>query len=155
VEIFAKVGTSDSYTNPGGRRLSSFEAVQQEHCRGRVKALLTKVLCFPAWRTGKREFCFWKNVEEDQKTRRQKKHPELPKDDHIRECGEEFVCLAYLAFVSEILGRLRNVAMIYCRFFSWQNPTPAVFRLFTFDPRPSGVEPVLVPHVCNRPVFVM
>jgi hypothetical protein len=124
---------SDSYTNPVAGDLSSFEAFQQSTAVA-AKALLTQLLV-PAWRLERESLLL-----ETSRTKQDgKEAPDLPKDDHIRN-AEEFVCLAYLAFVQNILGRLRTVAMIILVLFL---ATTAAVSAYPFDPR-QGLSAVLV-----------
>jgi hypothetical protein len=57
--------------------------------------------------------------------------PPFPKGPHLRN-AEEFVCLAYLGFVQNILGRLRTIVMSIAALFI--APTIAL-STYPFDPR--------------------
>jgi hypothetical protein len=92
--------------------------------------LLTNLL-IPEWGRQKCSLI----LEEDQKPNESSTAPEpsLPLSDkeHIRN-AEEFVCLPYLGFVQNILGRIRTLTMgILCLFIA----TAVAVSSYPFDPR--------------------
>jgi len=99
---------SINYKNDHAGDLRRFQAFQRT-VAGASGILLTKLLV-PAWREEKESLVVAPakpNTEKDEIS--PAKSPQV-KDAHIRN-AEEFVCLTYLAFVQNILGRLRTMAL--------------------------------------------
>lgn len=97
---------SVNYVNPRVGDLTSFKTFQK-----RVAAasgtLLTQLLV-PAWRREKESLLVATAKDEKEEAAR---YPlAQAKDEYIRN-AEEFVCLNYLGFVQNVLGRLRTMAM--------------------------------------------
>jgi hypothetical protein len=97
----------------------------------RTSGYLLINLLIPEWQRQKCSLI----LEEDQKPNESSTAPEpsLPLSDkeHIRN-AEEFVCLPYLGFVQNILGRIRTLTMgILCLFIA----TAVAVSSYPFDPR--------------------
>jgi len=90
--------------------------------------LLTKFL-MPAWRREKQSLvvAFAKGEKEETTPN----PPVQAKDEHIRN-AEEFVCLNYLGFVQNVLGRLRTMALTIVALFL---ASSVAMSTYPFDPR--------------------
>jgi hypothetical protein len=89
--------------------------------------LMTQVL-IPAWsEEGKSLILDTKESSDDSNSR----NPRVPKDRFIRNC-EELVCLTYLGFIQNILGRMRTVVMQITWLFIAATLSVACYP---FDPR--------------------
>jgi hypothetical protein len=67
----------------------------------------------------------------DDKTPQQPNSPPLPEHSYLRN-AEEFVCLAYMGFIQNILGRLRTVVMTIAALFLAMT---LAISSYPFDPR--------------------
>ncbi len=128
---------SANYANPRAGDLSSFKEFQ-ESIASASGALLTKLLV-PAWRKEKDSLVV--SLAKQDKEEAAPSPPPQAKDQHIRN-AEEFVCLNYLGFVQNILGRLRTMAMTSVVLFL---ASTVAVSTYPFDPRQalSGVLIVL------------
>jgi hypothetical protein len=97
---------STNYDNSRAGDLSSFSKFQQSIASA-SGTLLAKLLV-PAWRTEKASLVV--GPPKDEKEEDASNHPPQPKDRHIQN-AEEFVCLNYLGFIQNVLGRLRTMAV--------------------------------------------
>jgi hypothetical protein len=97
---------STHYANSRAGDLSSFSKFQ-ESIAFASGTLLAKLLV-PAWRREKGSLLVDYAKEERDETASH--HPLPAEDEHIRN-AEEFVCLNYLAFLQNVLGRLRTMAL--------------------------------------------
>jgi len=97
---------STNYGNSRAGDLSSFKNFQ-ESIASASGTLLAKLLV-PAWRKEKGSLLV--AFEKDEKDETAPHHPPLAEDEHIRN-AEEFVCLNYLGFIQNVLGRLRTMAL--------------------------------------------
>jgi hypothetical protein len=100
---------SENYRNPVAGDLSRFEIFQKSTAVAAGTLLINLLL--PAWKADKKSLI----LELAKKPKADGKEEDssslaLAEEEHIRN-AEEFVCLAYLGFVQNILGRLRTVAM--------------------------------------------
>jgi hypothetical protein len=118
---------STNYTIPRAGDLTSFRNFQNSVAAA-SGTLLTKVLV-PAWRkeTGSLVVAFAK----DEKAETTPNPPPQAKEEHIRN-AEEFVCLHYLGFVQNVLGRLRTMAMTIVVLFL---ATTVAMSTYPFEPR--------------------
>jgi hypothetical protein len=99
---------SSNYANPLAGDLSSFKRFQ-ESIASASGTLLTKLLV-PAWRMEEASLVVGPSKDEKEKEEDASNHPPQPKDRHIQN-AEEFVCLNYLGFIQNVLGRLRTMAL--------------------------------------------
>lgn len=128
---------STSYRDPNAAGLQCFEQFQEciAATAGRV---LTEIL-IPEWRTEEDSLILIQSAsdsKDEDKTQR-KNCPPTSNKQHIRN-AEELVCLTYLGFVQNMLGRIRTMAL--GAIFLFVSVTLAVSN-YPFDPRPalSGV----------------
>jgi hypothetical protein len=109
--------------------------------------LLTKLL-LPEWRKEKGSLLAAPIKEEKEEAT-----PEPPpqaKEEHIRN-AEEFVCLCYLGFVQNVLGRLRTMAMTIVVLFL---AATAAISSYPFDPRQALSVVLIVLFVITGAVIV-
>jgi hypothetical protein len=97
---------STHYAISSAGDLSSFKNFQQKIAN--ASGTLLSQLLVPAWRT--EEASLVVEIAKDDKDETAHHHPPLPEDKHIQN-AEEFVCLNYLGFIQNILGRLRTMAL--------------------------------------------
>jgi hypothetical protein len=95
-----------NYTVPRAGDLTSFRDFQKSIAAA-SGTLLTKLLV-PEWR--KEQGSLLAAPLKEEKTEATPNPPRQAKEEHIRN-AEEFVCLNYLAFVQNVLGRLRTMAI--------------------------------------------
>jgi hypothetical protein len=118
---------SKNYTVLRGGDMMSFEKFQKSIAAA-SGTLLTKLLV-PEWRT-ERGSLLATPIKEDKEGATPEPPPQA-KEEHIRN-AEEFVCLNYMAFVQNILGRLRTIVMTIVLLF-----LAAILATssYPFDPR--------------------
>jgi hypothetical protein len=88
-------------------------------------------LLLPEWRTEKHSLVLVDAAQSGDSDDGQNTRPPLSNKQHIRD-AEEFVCLPYMGFVQNILGRMRSMVMsILWLFFA----TAIAISSFPFDPR--------------------
>jgi hypothetical protein len=97
---------STNYANSRAGDLTSFREFQKSIASA-SGTLLSKLLV-PAWRREKKSLIV--EIARDVKEEAAPNCPPPSKDEHIRN-AEEFVCLNYLAFIQNVLGRLRTMTM--------------------------------------------
>jgi hypothetical protein len=97
---------SSNYANPHAGDLSSFTKFQKSIASA-SGTLLAKLLV-PEWRTEAGSLLV--ACEKDETKEAAPHHPPLADDKHIRN-AEEFVCLNYLGFIQNVLGRLRTMTL--------------------------------------------
>ena len=97
---------STNYANSRAGDLTSFREFQKSIASA-SGTLLSKLLV-PAWRREKKSLIV--EIARDEKEEAAPNCPPPSKDEHIRN-AEEFVCLNYLAFIQNVLGRLRTMTM--------------------------------------------
>jgi len=97
---------STNYANSRVGDLSSFQNFQQSIAS--ASGILLVKLLVPAWRREKESLLV--AFEKDEKDEAAPHHPPLAEDEHIRN-AEEFVCLNYLGFIQNVLGRLRTMVL--------------------------------------------
>jgi len=108
--------------------------------------LLTQVLV-PAWR--KEEESLLISTAKDEKEETSPKPPPA-EDSHIRN-AEEFVCLNYLGFIQNVLGRLRTMAMVIIALFV---ASACAMSSYPFDPRQALSAVLVVLFVIGGVVIV-
>jgi hypothetical protein len=117
---------ASAYTNRNAGDLTMFKTFQESVARA-SGTLLTHLL-IPAWRKETQSLILAPAGDKEAAT------PSTPipaKEEHVRN-AEEFVCLTYLGFIQNILGRLRTLAMtIMVLFFA----TTISLSAYPFDPR--------------------
>ena len=126
-----------SYRDPEAAGLQCFEHFQE--CIAATSGqVLTKIL-IPEWRTEEHSLILTQDAgdEKDDDKNQRKNCPPTSKKEHIRN-AEELVCLTYLGFVQNMLGRIRTMAL--GTIFLFVSVTLSVSN-YPFDPRPalSGV----------------
>ena len=116
----------DAYRDPNASDLLPFKRFQQSVAKA-SGALLTHLL-IPAWRKEAQSLIVAPAEDKEAATQRM---PIPAKEEHVRN-AEEFVCLTYLGFIQNILGRLRTLATaIMVLFFA----TTISLSVYPFDPR--------------------
>jgi hypothetical protein len=122
---------SSKYLDPEADSFKTLEAFQLS-VAGLAGRLLTDVLV-PAWRREKQSLITIEDSEPSQQPGRVEKALSLPHEEHIR-AVEELVCLPYLGFVQNILGRMRTLVLgIVCIFIA----VSLSISTYPFDPRPA------------------
>jgi hypothetical protein len=115
-----------AYTDPNAGDLTAFKTFQLSVAKA-TGTLLTHLL-IPAWRRETGSLILAPAAEKESAS------PSVPSqssEEHVRN-AEEFVCLTYLGFIQNILGRLRTLAMtIMVLFFA----TTIALSTYPFDPR--------------------
>ncbi len=97
---------ASNYANPHAGDLSSFAKFQQSIAS--ASGTLLANLLLPTWRTEEASLLV---ASEQDDTKDAPTHPApLADDKHIRN-AEEFVCLNYLGFIQNVLGRLRTMTL--------------------------------------------
>ena len=128
---------SISYGDPKAAGLQCFEQFQ-ERIAATAGQVLTEIL-IPEWRTEEHSLILIQGAggDKDEDKNQRKNCPPTSKKEHIRN-AEELVCLTYLGFVQNMLGRIRTMAL--GAIFLFVSVTLAVSN-YPFDPRPalSGV----------------
>ena len=97
---------SKNYAVSRAGDLSSFQNFQE--ASGSAAGTLLSKLLVPAWRTEKDSLLV--DFAKDEKNERTSHCPPPSPHEHIQS-AEEFVCLNYLAFVQNVLGRLRTMTL--------------------------------------------
>lgn len=109
--------------------LESLETFQKATAEA-AGTLLVRLL-LPEWRTEKHSLVLVDAAQSGDSDDDQNTRPPLSNKQHIRD-AEEFVCLPYMGFVQNILGRMRSMVMsILWLFFA----TAIAISSFPFDPR--------------------
>jgi hypothetical protein len=121
---------SKHWNNPSARQMSGLKSLQQSLART-AATMLTQLL-LPAWRTESGPGV-WESANKADDKEADAENPPLPTlPPHIRN-AEELVCLVYIAYIQNILGRLRSLVMGMIGIFL--SITIAVAS-YPFDPRP-------------------
>jgi len=120
---------SSAYTDPNAGDLTKFEEFQESVAKA-TGALLTQLL-IPAWRKETQSLILAPTTDKEDKEAATPSTPPEAKDDHVRN-AEEFVCLTYLGFIQNILGRLRTLVMAILVLFL---ATTVALSIYPFDPR--------------------
>jgi hypothetical protein len=130
---------SENYAKAKVGDLTNFTKFQEEVAQ--ASGTLFSKLLVPAWREeGDSLLAPVDTPAKDNKGEGTPSAPLLPaKEEHIRN-AEEFVCLNYLAFVQNILGRLRTMAMTIVVIFL---AATIATSTYPFDPR-QGLTAVLI-----------
>jgi hypothetical protein len=117
---------SSAYTERNAGDLTKFSTFQETVAIA-TGALLTHLL-IPAWRKEEQSLILAPTADKEGATA---STPPPAKEEHVKN-AEEFVCLTYLGFIQNILGRLRTLAMtIMILFFA----TTISLSVYPFDPR--------------------
>jgi hypothetical protein len=120
-----------AYTNPRAGDLTTFGTFQR--CSAQASGTLLTHLLIPAWRKETKSLILApvedKHVAEKEGTAPSARPQAEP--EHIRN-AEEFVCLTYLGFIQNILGRLRTQAMSIMALFL---ALTLALSMYPFDPR--------------------
>jgi len=120
---------SENYAKDRAADLAKFRQFQLSAAAA-SGTLLTK-LCLPAWRNQKESLIVGGVRTPDEKDGGPLPQPPQALDEHIRN-AEEFICLTYLSFVQNVLGRLRTMAMTVMLLFLAATLATSVYP---FDPR--------------------
>jgi hypothetical protein len=120
---------STNYTISHAGNLTSFRKFQKS-VAGASGTLLTQLLV-PAWRKENESLIVAPARPIDEKEEVAPSKPPQAKEEHIRN-SEEFVCLTYLGFVQNVLGRLRTIAMTIVVLFL---ASAVAMSTYPFDPR--------------------
>ena len=128
---------SDNYGNPNAAGLQLFEGFQKQVAS--TAGFMLMHLLVPAWRKEERSLILVESADSDndKDNAERRQHLLLSSHEHIRN-AEELVCLTYLGFVQNMLGRIRTMVIgVLCLFVA---ATLSV-STYPFDPRPllSGV----------------
>jgi hypothetical protein len=119
------------YLDPVADSFTTLETFQQSVAVLAGK-LLTEVL-IPAWRKEKQSLILIEEGEKNQQQSRLETAPPLAAEEYIRN-AEELVCLPYLGFVQNVLGRMRSLVLgIVCLFVA----VTISVSTYPFDPRPT------------------
>jgi hypothetical protein len=139
---------SASYRNPRAAGLQRFEEFQKQIAA--TAGLMLTHLLVPAWRKEEHSLILVSSRGSDQDERKQSS-AESPLE-HIRN-AEELVCLTYLGFAQNMLGRIRTMVIATLGLFVAATLSASTYP---FDPRPvlSGVLFVLLIVVGSVVVLV-
>ena len=120
---------SANYGDPQAAGLRSFKELQKQI--GATSGFVLANLLVPAWRKEKHSLILVEahGKGEDERT----PCPPLSTQEHLRN-AEELVCLTYLGFAQNVLGRIRTIAL--GALFLFVATTLAVSN-YPFDPRPA------------------
>ena len=120
-----------AYTDANAGNLTAFETFQESVAKA-TGTLLTHLL-IPVWRKETHSLSLAPTAD-NYALEKDAAAPTVPpqaKEEHVRN-AEEFVCLTYLGFIQNIVGRLRTLAMtIVALFFA----TTIALSAYPFDPR--------------------
>jgi hypothetical protein len=121
---------SGKYSDPHAGSLKTLETFQDRvaELAGKV---LTRVL-IPAWRSEKESLILELGILPEQQ-RAAEKAPLPPAEEHIRN-AEELVCLPYLGFIQNMLGRMRTQVLGIVWLFV---AVTVSVSTYPFDPRPA------------------
>src|SRR6266568_5631220 len=109
--------------------LDEFSEISDQRCGGQWHALAQ--LLVPAWRKEKQSLIVAPARVRDEKEDAVPNPPPQAKDEHLRN-AEEFVCLTYLGFIQNVLGRLRTMALTIVVLFI---ASTVAISTYPFDPR--------------------
>jgi hypothetical protein len=118
-----------NYDNPGAKCPTLLE-VFQESAAETAGILLVRLL-LPEWSREKNSLILVEGTKGGDCGDDQNTAPPLSKEQHIRD-AEEFVCLPYMGFVQNILGRMRSMVMSILWLFV---ATAIAISSYPFDPR--------------------
>jgi hypothetical protein len=118
---------SRNYVNPSVGDLTQFEVFQRSIAT--ASGILLAQLLVPAWRKEKESLLV--EILNNEKEESLSKTPPPAQHVHIRN-AEEFVCLNYLGFIQNVLGRLRTMAMTIVALFV---AAACAMSTYPFDPR--------------------
>jgi len=130
---------SENYNNHDAEHPKLLKSFQLSAARTAGTILVSLLL--PEWRTETNSMILVEKMENRENDEVPAATPQLSEKHYIRS-AEEFVCLPYLGFVQNILGRMRSIVMsILCMFIA----TAIAVSSYPFDPRQglSGVILVL------------
>jgi hypothetical protein len=116
----------DAYRDPNAGDLTAFKRFQRSVAK--ASGVLLAQLLIPAWRKEKQSLIVSPGADKEAAT---PSTPNPAKEEYVRN-AEEFVCLTYLGFIQNIIGRLRTLATtIMVLFFA----TTISLSAYPFDPR--------------------
>ena len=118
---------SGNYGNARAGDLTLFRNLQKSIAF--ASGTLLSQLLLPTWRTEEESLLLASTT--DQKDESNPHVPAQAKDKHIRN-AEEFVCLNYMGFAQNVLGRLRTMAMTVVMLFL---ASTIAMSTYPFDPR--------------------
>jgi hypothetical protein len=122
---------SESFTQSRAGNLQPFYEFQQSVAVA-AGTILSQVLV-PSWSKEKDSLILAPPADLDSTDGKKQPPPPLAKEPHVRN-AEEFVCLAFLGFVQNILGRLRTIAMSVAVLYI---ASTVALSTYPFDPRQS------------------
>jgi len=137
---------SDNYKKPAVGNLYRFTEFQ-EKIAAASGALLSRLLV-PAWRLEESSLLVAHAKDDESAT---VPPPAQPEDPHTRN-AEEFVCLNYLSFIQNILGRLRTMAITIIVLFL---ASACAMSSYPFDPRQGLSAVLIVLFIVTAVVIVM
>lgn len=117
-----------NYTNPDAGDLNAFRTFQKRVAN--VSGSLIRNLLLPVWRSENESLVLVSGKEPEAQATSRQLAP-LAKDECVRN-AEEFVCLTYMGFVQNILGRLRTMAIAIVALFL---SCCIAISSYPFDPR--------------------
>jgi hypothetical protein len=123
---------SSNYTNPAGGDLQYFKTFQTRAAA--VTGVLLSKLLLPVWHVEGKSLILeldGSSEKDPEKPNTAAATPPLPDEDYVRN-AEEFVCLTYMAFIQNVLGRLRTVSMTIVTLFI---AVTIAVSSYPFDPR--------------------
>jgi hypothetical protein len=133
---FAK-SYADNYKDPDAGDFTTLAAFQKSAARAAATLLVYMLL--PEWREETNSLVMKEPKPAGESGDASQNGLALPEKQHIRD-AEEFVCLPYLGFVQNILGRMRtNVMSILFLFVA----AALAISSYPFDPRPELAEAML------------
>jgi hypothetical protein len=120
---------SENYSNYDAQHPKLLKGFQLSAAR--TTGTLLVYLLLPAWKTETNSLILAEKMETGDNDKDPGAAPQLSEKQYIRS-AEEFVCLPYLGFVQNILGRMRSIVMsILCLFIA----TAVAISSYPFDPR--------------------
>ena len=137
---------SINYTEVRAGDLTSFTKFQ--NCVASASGTLLTKLLLPTWRKEKESLIV--ALAKDENEEATPKPPAQAKQDYVRN-SEEFVCLNYLAFVQNVLGRLRTMVMTIVVLFL---AAIVAISTYPFDPRQALSMVLIVLFVITGAVIV-
>src|SRR5262249_686329 len=118
---------STNYTKPRAGDLKTFEDFQQSIAN--ASGTVFSKLLVPAWRSEKGSLVV--DLAKEEKDDAAPHRPALAEEVHIQN-AEEFVCLNYLAFIQNVLGRLRTMTLTIMLLLI---VSTVAMSTYPFDPR--------------------
>lgn len=139
---------SKNYSIPRAGNLTSFRKFQR--IVAAASGVLFAELLVPAWRKEKESLVAAPFRASEDKEGAAPNKLRQAKDEHIRN-AEEFVCLNYLGFIQNILGRLRTMAITSVILFL---ASTVAVSIYPFDPRQALSAVLILLFVISGAVIV-